>query len=808
MEVGSAKYVLAFDTSNEVIALGIGILRPSDKSIDVIYSSSTPAHRQSNTQLIPQIDAVFSDLGISRNDIACVCVGRGPGSFTGVRIAMATAKGIASALNVALIGISTQNAIAQEVVAAGFRGRLLVASDAMRKEIYPVFYELSGTVERLTSDKVIKLDEFIEGQSTYDELLVTGDALLKYFDRLSSLGEVLSEELWVPTGRGLLLELQSLWQSGEVNPLDSIANDPVAVLPIYTRLSDAEEAERRKLSAPGERNLITGVQGNKATGVITENMAPKGSYEQDAISYRPLDVKFVDDVAAMEAKCLGSDAWNAALVKEDLTHPDRTWWMATLDGNLVGYAGARICDDATELLKIVVAPELRRRGVANALLEKVAYDAFNLASGKMMLEVRAGNKGAQAFYRNAGFEEVGNRPKYYSDGEDAKIFSISLPFGLVDEIGNVHESVHSEESLSVAHPLIMAIESSCDETAAAIIDGNGRILSNVVSSQIDFHARFGGVVPEIASRKHVEAIVGVARLALEDAGLRLSCNLGYSDLDAIGVTYAPGLVGALVVGVAFAKGAAWACDIPFIAVNHLEGHLYANRLVALSDANGICDFVESDGEVELPAIVSLVSGGNTMLVCMRDWHDYEVLGETIDDAVGEAFDKVAKAMGFPYPGGPQISRLAKQGNPDAIDFPRALMHSGDYRFSLSGLKTAVISYIAKERDSGNVLNLPDICASFQQAVIDVQVDKAKSAILEVGAKTFCLGGGVAANEELRHAYEQMCEGIGVKVIMPPLSACGDNAAMIALVALDRYNQGKFAPLDQDAFAHADLSEPY
>ena len=240
-----------------------------------------------------------------------------------------------------------------------------------------------------------------------------------------------------------------------------------------------------------------------------------------------------------------------------------------------------------------------------------------------------------------------------------------------------------------------------------------------------------------------------------------------------------------------------ACDIPLIIVNHLEGHLYANKLAG-----------DADDDFSPPAIVSLVSGGNTMLVYMKDWQDYEVLGETIDDAVGEAFDKVAKAMGFPYPGGPQISRLAKEGNPNAIDFPRALMHSGDYRFSLSGLKTAVISYIAEQRDSGKKLDLPDICASFQQAVIDVQVGKARTALLETGAKTFCLGGGVAANEELRQAYEQMCDELGVKVIMPTLSACGDNAAMIALVALDRCRQGKFAPLDQDAFAHADLSEPY
>lgn len=800
MQPDSTKYVLAFDTSNEVIALGLGALCPDSKTVEVVFNSSVPAHRQSNTQLLPQVDAMFSDFGISRKDIACVCVGRGPGSFTGVRIAMATAKGIASALGVPLIGVSTQDAIAQGVKAAGFGGKLLVVSDAMRKEVYPAFFDIGKAVERLTSDKVIKVATFVEEQAPESGLLITGDALTKYPDALSTLGEVLPKELWTPNGQGLLMAFQDLWQADGADPFDFDAHDPVALLPIYTRLSDAEEAERRKLSSPGERNLITGVQGNKATGVITEDMAPAGSYEEGEISYRPLDVKLAEDVAALESECLGSDGWNASMVADDLTAADRSWWMATQDGKLVGYAGIRVCGDTADLLKIVVDKRFRRKGVATNLLEKVAEDAFNLASEKMMLEVRAGNISAQRFYKEMGFEEVGTRPGYYSDGEDAKIFSIALPFGLDGEVRSIDEAVKVVE---ISHPLILAIESSCDETAASVIDGNGEILSNVVSSQIDFHARFGGVVPEIASRKHVEAIVGVVRLALEEASANTSEPIGYENLDAVGVTYAPGLVGALVVGVAFAKGAAWALDIPLIAVNHLEGHLYANKLAFPHDGEDA-----GTRELEFPAIVSLISGGNTMLVCMRDWHDYKIMGETIDDAVGEAFDKVAKAMGFPYPGGPQISRLAKRGNADAIDFPRALLHSGDYRFSLSGLKTAVISYIAKERDSGNVLNLPDICASFQQAVIDVQVEKAKTAILEVGAKTFCLGGGVAANEELRHAYEQMCAPLGVKVIMPPLSACGDNAAMIALVALDRYNEGKFAPLDQDAFAHTDLQKPY
>ena len=327
------------------------------------------------------------------------------------------------------------------------------------------------------------------------------------------------------------------------------------------------------------------------------------------------------------------------------------------------------------------------------------------------------------------------------------------------------------------------------------MDGAGALVADVVASQIDFHARFGGVVPEIASRKHVEAICGVCDECFDVAAANLGIpRLTWRDLDAVAVTYAPGLMGALVVGVAFAKGAAWGADKPFIGVHHLEGHLYANKL-------GAPDFVP-------PAVVSLVSGGNTLLVHMKDWGQYETLGSTIDDAVGEAFDKVAKALGLGYPGGPVISRFAAEGDPRAIPFPRAMMHSGDFRFSLSGLKTAVITYINRERDAGRELNVPDIAASFQQAVVDVQVKKAESALRKTGAPTFCLGGGVAANPVLRAAYGAMCSRLGVRLVMPPLSACGDNAGMIALVARDRYRQGKFFDLDADALAHADLDKPY
>ena len=316
-----------------------------------------------------------------------------------------------------------------------------------------------------------------------------------------------------------------------------------------------------------------------------------------------------------------------------------------------------------------------------------------------------------------------------------------------------------------------------------------------MASQIDFHARFGGVVPEIASRKHIEAIAGVALECLEQARETLQDpNLTWKDLSAVAATYAPGLVGALVVGLAFAKGLAWSCDLSLVGANHLEGHIYANKLAC--------------PEIEPPMVVSLVSGGHTMLVEVKDWGEYETLGQTLDDAVGEAFDKVAKALGLGYPGGPLISKLAEKGDPHAIKFPRAMLHSGDYTFSLSGLKTAVLTYLQKEQQAGREWNMPDIAASFQQAVIDVQVAKARAALEQTGAREFCLGGGVAANPKLREAYEALCGELGVRLTMPPLKACTDNASMIALVALERYQADKFFDFDCDVAAHVSLDEPY
>ena len=813
------RYVLAFDTANEVIAIGLGALQGESRTVEVVACAEASAHRASNTQLLPRIDALLAEQGVARGELACIVVGRGPGSFTGVRIAMATAKGVASALGVGLVGVSSLDAVAWNAQAAGVRGPLAVVADAMRKEVYPVRYQLTGEgVCRLGADRVVKAEaaaaELAACATETPRLAVTGDALAKYADLFAPAGEALPSELWAPTGRGLLQALQAAWRAGEADPFDAARHNPAFALPVYTRLSDAEESERIRLAKNDPKNLATGVQDvakradQRAT--MHDTAILNARPDEHGITYKPLDAAHAGAVATLESLVMGSDAWSEALVADELPRADRVWWAAYEGEALAGYAGGWIVDGQVQILKVGVDPAMRRRGIARELLAHVAADARDLGASRCSLEVRAGNVGAQELYAALGFRSLGVRPRYYSDGEDAVIMEGPLPLARHDVAGmelvvgaasddarSLRDEVQTDVSreTSERRPLILAIESSCDETAAAIVDGNGTLIADVVASQIDFHARFGGVVPEIASRKHIEAICGVCDECFDVAASALGIErLTWRDLDSIAVTYAPGLVGALVVGVAFAKGAAWAAGKPFIGVNHLEGHLYANKI-------GAPDF-------QPPAVVSLVSGGNTLLVHMKGWGDYETLGATIDDAVGEAFDKVAKALGLGYPGGPVISREAAKGDPHAIPFPRAMMHSGDLRFSLSGLKTAVVTYINNERAAGRELNVPNICASFQQAVVDVQVKKAEMALEQTGARTFCLGGGVAANPALRDAYEQLCERLRVRLTLPPMSACGDNAGMIALVALDRHNQGKFFPLEADAQAHANLDEPY
>lgn len=322
--------------------------------------------------------------------------------------------------------------------------------------------------------------------------------------------------------------------------------------------------------------------------------------------------------------------------------------------------------------------------------------------------------------------------------------------------------------------VVLAIETSCDETAAAVVMGGTDVLSSVVSSQIDLHARFGGVVPEIASRAHVDILPSVIEQAIAEAGIEAA------RIDAVAATHGPGLIGALLVGVSAAKALAYTWNVPYIGVNHLEAHLYAGLL--------------EDSALEFPLVVLLVSGGHTMLIEMQDIGRYRVLGRTIDDAAGEAFDKVARFLGLGYPGGPAIDRIAVQGRPDAIDFPRAMLNEG-LDFSFSGLKTSVVNFVRKNPD----VSTADVAASFQQAAVDVLVAKSVRAARSVSAKGLVLGGGVAANTLLRAEFTRVCAELDIHCSLPSREMCTDNAAMIGSAAWHRLRSDGPMPLDTGAF---------
>ena len=334
--------------------------------------------------------------------------------------------------------------------------------------------------------------------------------------------------------------------------------------------------------------------------------------------------------------------------------------------------------------------------------------------------------------------------------------------------------------------LILAIESSCDETAAAVVKNGREVLSNVINTQIAIHTEYGGVVPEIASRKHIENINPVIRKALEDAGVTLD------DIDAIGVTYGPGLVGALLVGVAEAKAIAFAKNKPLVGVHHIEGHISAN-------------YVENK-ELEPPFVALVVSGGHTHLVKVNDYGEYEIVGRTRDDAAGEAFDKVARAIGLGYPGGPKIDKLAKEGNPDAIEFPRAKIGENPYDFSFSGMKSAVLNYINQAEMKGETICVPDLCASFQNAVVDVLVSRAVAATKEFGYKKLAIAGGVASNSALRAGMKAACEKAGIEFYYPSPIFCTDNAAMIGAAGYYEYINGVRAGWDLNAVPNLKLGE--
>ena len=324
----------------------------------------------------------------------------------------------------------------------------------------------------------------------------------------------------------------------------------------------------------------------------------------------------------------------------------------------------------------------------------------------------------------------------------------------------------------------LALESSCDETSASVLKDGRTVLSNVISSQVPIHRKFGGVVPEIASRHHIEQVIPVIDQALRDA------NVTLQDINHIGVTYGPGLVGALLVGVAAAKGLSFATGIPLVPVHHMEGHIFANFL--------------ANPELEPPFLSLVVSGGHTMLVHVKGYEEFDVLGQTRDDAAGEAFDKIARVMGFPYPGGPHIDALAAEGNPEAIEFPKALSEPGNFEFSFSGLKSAVLNYLNSKQQKNEPINQSDVAASFQKAIVDVLVEKTKDAAHTLGESRITIAGGVSANKGLQKALEAMCVEEGITYYKQLNILSTDNEDLIGCRAYYMAQAGKFGDLTLNA----------
>jgi N6-L-threonylcarbamoyladenine synthase len=479
------------------------------------------------------------------------------------------------------------------------------------------------------------------------------------------------------------------------------------------------------------------------------------------------------EIMEIEKACFGSDAWSKPTMRSELVAPHTHYVVVHDDNQILGYAGISKppSSRSADIQTIAVLDKHRGKGLGRALMQNLLNYASTKSVTEVLLEVREDRPVPKALYESLGFLSIDRRENYYQpDGVAAIVMRLEIV------------------SNPITEPVVLGIETSCDETGIGIVRGN-TLLANVISSSMEQHARFGGVVPEIAARAHLEAIESTLQKALHDAGISLK------EIDAIGVTNGPGLAGALMVGVGAAKALAVAIDKPIYAVNHLVAHVAVDIL--------------ERGKLETPTVALLVSGGHTSLLLVRDLlNDVELLGETIDDAAGEAFDKIARVLGLSYPGGPEIDRVAEEGNPKAIRFPRGLTLPKDqqkhrYNFSFSGLKTAVARYVELAQLKGEQISIPDVAASFREAVVDVLVTKAINACKDHDVPRLILGGGVVANARLRELAAQACEREGIELRIPAFSLCTDNGAMIASLAAQKIMSGE-KPSDLDFGVHSTL----
>jgi len=433
--------------------------------------------------------------------------------------------------------------------------------------------------------------------------------------------------------------------------------------------------------------------------------------------------------------------WTEEMFREELSH-DLSWREVAVEpgGEVIGFIIGRRYPDVWHLMDLAVAPAHRRRGAGGRLLARFLR-AADAAGMEVVLEVRPGNEAAVAMYGGVGFRSIATRRGYYSDTQEDAVVML-------------------RERLSGP---VLAIETSCDDTAAAVLTAEGDVLASVVHSQDAIHARYGGVVPEVASRAHVERMTAVVREALRQAGC------GIADLGAVAATVGPGLIGALLVGVQTAKTIAWSRRLPFFPVNHIHGHLAAVWL--------------ADQQALFPMVTLVASGGHTALIRVDDRRTFRLLGQTLDDAAGEAFDKGARLLGLGYPGGRELDELAEKGDPGAFAFPIGLKRSPRPDFSFSGVKTALYYLLRDMTAEERMARAADVAASYRKAIVTALVSKALLSAEREKVKTLAVAGGVAANSLLRRRLLEAGEGAGLHVVVPPLAYCTDNAAMIGAAAL-------------------------
>ncbi|MCG7258504.1 MULTISPECIES: tRNA (adenosine(37)-N6)-threonylcarbamoyltransferase complex transferase subunit TsaD [unclassified Corynebacterium] len=831
-------YALAVDTSTNYVTCGIAQIAANGQ-VSVLAERLVDNVRGHMELLTPNIQACLAEAELSPRDLHAVVAGTGPGPFTGLRVGMATAAAFGDALSIPVHGIPSAAATAWEhatsQVGSKAFGDYLIVSDARRREFYHSRMSFfPGLAGRLCSEVQVPAsvhapDVVRDIQSEFDRWplrVLSASAVAEQAEELfgSQEGCQIESVDAHPTPRGLVLAALEFLGS-----VPGLLADAPALRALYLRRPDAKEPKAKAISKALDFSRVQEV-GVQAEVAGSEGDAAGGDPHTGSRSARVRLLTTADAPACAEIEQIlfpEDSPWSAEAFASEIFAP-HTHCLAlettdpAREPQLIGYAilavGGPANDPEAEIHTIGILPEWQGKGLSKLLMDPLVTVADRLRA-PIFLEVRTDNRPAVGLYERYGFAIEGTRRAYYQpSGADA--FTMVRPAFLSDATPAPDSGTSNRPSY------IMGIESSCDETGVGIVastvsaDGDAaavgeaaaqlEIVANKVASSMEQHARFGGVVPEIASRAHLEAMQPTMRAALAEARENAP---GFRTPDVVAATVGPGLAGALLVGAAAAKAYALAWQVPFYGVNHLGGHVAVGTLDEGAD-EGVAGSAtkEAGADSDLGnAIALLVSGGHTQILHVTGvGAPMEELGSTLDDAAGEAYDKVARLLGLGYPGGPVIDRLAAQGNPQAIAFPRGMMRQQDsrYDFSFSGLKTAVARYVEQAEKDGARLPIEDVCASFQEAVVDVLITKALRACEDKGAGVMLLGGGVSANRRLREVAAERCGEVGVELKIPQAKLCTDNGVMMAalaarLVAAGEEPSGLATPTDPSL----DVEEP-